>query len=200
VLIKRLSYSPCKEDWLSHAKYNCISIPGSSEILFKNFPLDPTFNFGPSIWNQWPWNLNLIPMHHWRWEFESRSWWNVLVRLCDKVCRWFSPVSSTNKTDHHDITEILLKVACDTITPDPKFETKTWIFTSKSWNCIVKYNYISIDGSWGYMGFCTIVAYANFGPQGSDPRDTGVFICASLNLCIKIMTHVIYACITTSGS
>jgi hypothetical protein len=40
--------------------------------------------------------------------------------LCDKVCRrletgqWFSrgtPVSSTNKTDRHDITEILLKVA-----------------------------------------------------------------------------------------
>jgi hypothetical protein len=40
--------------------------------------------------------------------------------LCDEVCqwlatgRWFSPgptVSSTNKTDHHDITEILLKVA-----------------------------------------------------------------------------------------
>jgi hypothetical protein len=24
---------------------------------------------------------------------------------------WFSPVSSTNKTDHHDIAEILLKVA-----------------------------------------------------------------------------------------
>ena len=40
--------------------------------------------------------------------------------LCDKVCqwlatdRWFSPgtpVSSTNTTDCHDITEILLKVA-----------------------------------------------------------------------------------------
>jgi hypothetical protein len=32
---------------------------------------------------------------------------------------WFSqgtPVSSTNKTDHHDITEILLKVALNTIT------------------------------------------------------------------------------------
>ena len=33
--------------------------------------------------------------------------------LCDKVCqrlvagRWFSPVSSTNKTDRYDITEIL---------------------------------------------------------------------------------------------
>jgi hypothetical protein len=37
--------------------------------------------------------------------------------LCDKVCQWLAagqwfspgtPVSSTNKTDHHDITEILL--------------------------------------------------------------------------------------------
>ena len=42
----------------------------------------------------------------------------------DKVCqghatgRWFSPgtpVSSTNITDRHDITEILLKVALNTI-------------------------------------------------------------------------------------
>ena len=33
--------------------------------------------------------------------------------------RWFSPdthVSSINKTDHHDIAEILLKVALTTIT------------------------------------------------------------------------------------
>jgi hypothetical protein len=28
---------------------------------------------------------------------------------------WFSPVSSTNTTDRHDITEILLKVALNTI-------------------------------------------------------------------------------------
>jgi hypothetical protein len=44
--------------------------------------------------------------------------------LCDKVCQWlvtgqwFSPgtlVYSINKTDHHDITEILLKVALNTI-------------------------------------------------------------------------------------
>jgi hypothetical protein len=44
--------------------------------------------------------------------------------LCDKVCQhlatglWFSPgsqVSSTNKTDRHDITDILLKVALNTI-------------------------------------------------------------------------------------
>jgi len=65
--------------------------------------------------------------HHWSCEFESRSWWGVLdTTLCDKVChwlttgRWFltgSPVSSTNKTDCHDITKILLKVAFNTIPP-----------------------------------------------------------------------------------
>jgi hypothetical protein len=30
-----------------------------------------------------------------------------------------TPVSSTNKTDHHDISEILLEVALNTITPKP---------------------------------------------------------------------------------
>ena len=47
------------------------------------------------------------------------------ITLCDKVCPWlatgwwFSPctlVSTTNKTDRHDITKILLKVALNTIT------------------------------------------------------------------------------------
>ena len=35
--------------------------------------------------------------------------------------RWFflgTPVSSTNKADHHDITEILLKVALNSIKPN----------------------------------------------------------------------------------
>ena len=49
--------------------------------------------------------------------------------LCDKVCqwlpagRWFSPVSSTNKTYHCNITEILLKVALNTNdhNPNPDF-------------------------------------------------------------------------------
>jgi hypothetical protein len=59
-------------------------------------------------------------------------WVQILLRRgvhgtawCDKDCqwlvtgRWFSPgtlVSSTNKTDHHDIAEILLKVVLTTIT------------------------------------------------------------------------------------
>ena len=56
--------------------------------------------------------------------------------LCDKVCqwlaegRWFSlgtPVSSTNKTYHHDITEILLKVALNTIkTPNQPINKVFW--------------------------------------------------------------------------
>ena len=52
------------------------------------------------------------------------SWRGVLdITLCDKICHWFatglwfSPdtsFSSNNKTDRHDITEILLKVALNT--------------------------------------------------------------------------------------
>ena len=68
--------------------------------------------------------------HHYGCEFESRSWRGVLdATLCDKVCqllvagRWLSqgtPVSSTKKTDCHDLAEILLKVALNTITPIQK--------------------------------------------------------------------------------
>jgi hypothetical protein len=56
--------------------------------------------------------------HHLSWEFESCSWWSTGVldiTLCDKLCQWlatgqrFSPVSSTNKIDHHN-----LKVTNDT--------------------------------------------------------------------------------------
>jgi hypothetical protein len=58
-------------------------------------------------------------------EFVPRSWRGVLdTAVCDKVFQWFAtrrwfslstPVSSTNKTDRHDITEILLKVALNII-------------------------------------------------------------------------------------
>jgi hypothetical protein len=50
---------------------------------------------------------------------------NVDTTLCDKVCQWLAtgqwfspctPVSSTSKSSHHDITEILLKVSLNTIT------------------------------------------------------------------------------------
>ena len=62
--------------------------------------------------------------HHSSCEFKPCSLQGVLDTICDKVCkwlatgRWFSPgipVSSTNKTECHDITEIILKVALNTI-------------------------------------------------------------------------------------
>ena len=55
--------------------------------------------------------------------------------LCDNICqsleigRWFpqdTPVSSTNKTDRHDITEILLKVALNTINHKPPNSKTVW--------------------------------------------------------------------------
>ena len=77
----------------------------------------------------------------WSWSYGTCSWiYNYLCNqcltlrvriplrrgvlnttLCDKVCqwfasgRWFSPLSSTNKTYRHNITEILLKVALNII-------------------------------------------------------------------------------------
>ena len=63
--------------------------------------------------------------HHKSCEFEPHSWRDAHdTTLSDKVCqllttvRWFSPstpVSSINKTNLHDITETLLKVALNTI-------------------------------------------------------------------------------------
>jgi hypothetical protein len=62
--------------------------------------------------------------------------------LCDKVCqwlatgRWFSPgipVSSTNKTDCHVITEILLKVVLNTIN-----QTKPTTYPHKPSFCVHK--------------------------------------------------------------
>ena len=64
---------------------------------------------------------------HYSCEFEPRSWRGAFdTTLYDQVCQWLAtdqwfssgtPVSSTNKTCCLDITEILLKVAFNTITP-----------------------------------------------------------------------------------
>ena len=63
--------------------------------------------------------------HHLSFEFEPHSWRDVLdTSLCDKVYQWLATgwwfyrgtlLSSTNKTDRHDITEIWLTVALNTI-------------------------------------------------------------------------------------
>ena len=59
----------------------------------------------------------------------SRSWaflTFLLVCQCTSLAtvRWISsgtPISSTNKTDHHEIAEIVLTVALNTITLTPTF-------------------------------------------------------------------------------
>jgi hypothetical protein len=83
--------------------------------------------------SSWSWSYG-----SWRWIYNYLCnkclsslmlWVRISIRagcttLCDKVCqwlptgRWFSPsppVSSTNKTNRHDITEILFKVELNTI-------------------------------------------------------------------------------------
>jgi hypothetical protein len=44
------------------------------------------------------------------------TWYNIMWKCFSLTC-YRSAVFSTNKTDHHDITEILLKVALNTIPP-----------------------------------------------------------------------------------
>ena len=87
-------------------------------------------------------------------KFESRPWRGVLdTTLCGKICqllasgRWFppgTPVFSTNKTDRHDIAEILLKVALNPITPPPPK------------HIIIKYyTFVSIIGSYYVQSLST---------------------------------------------
>ena len=65
------------------------------------------------------------------------SWRGVLyTTLCDKVCQWLSAglwffIRSSNKTDRHDITEILLKVTLNTITLNSYKIIIFWVHKSK---------------------------------------------------------------------
>ena len=91
-----------------------------SSIITKQGP-SWSWVYGRRIYN-YLCNQSISPLMLW---VRTLSWRGVLdTTLCDKIChwlvtgRWFSPgtpVSSTNKTDHHDITEILLKVVLNTI-------------------------------------------------------------------------------------
>ena len=82
---------------------------------------------------EWPWSYG-----HWIYNYLCnqclsplmRVWISIRARcrtLCDKVCQWLAtgqwfslgpPASSINKTDRHNIAEMLLKVALSTIKPN----------------------------------------------------------------------------------
>ena len=75
--------------------------------------------------------LNLLMAHFWFSCFHVLT----LVSFGLATGRWFSlgtPVSSTNKTYRHDITEIFLKVALNTINPNPQMflDFYTMFFTT----------------------------------------------------------------------
>ena len=71
----------------------------------------------------------------------------------DKVCQclatgqWFSPgtlVSSTNKTDHHYLTEILLNVVLNTIN-NVLLEVRFIMYSLALLNIIYSYKYLESD-------------------------------------------------------
>ena len=109
----------CSDNWAA-VMYWCVRV--SILSLFFSFYHSLIGNRGLS----WSWmylcNQRLSSLTLW---VRIPLRWGVLdTTLCDKDFQWFSPdalVSSTNETDHHDITEILLKVALNTITLTTSF-------------------------------------------------------------------------------
>ena len=111
---------------------SCIDVKNPLAIPTVSYSLNNLdCSFIPYMGPSWPWSYGI-----WIYNYLCNQclsplmlWVRISIRarcttLCDKVGqwlatgRWFSPdppVSSTNKTDRHDIAEILLKVAINTI-------------------------------------------------------------------------------------
>ena len=83
-------------------------------MLHVTHELSWSWSHGSLIYNNLC-NQSLLPL----------MFWSVVdATLCEKVCQWLAigrwlssgaPVSSTNKTNRHDITQILFKVALSTV-------------------------------------------------------------------------------------
>ena len=117
--------------------------------IFLCIDTDISNNKGP-LWSYGSWIYNYLCN-------QCRSWRGVLdTTLCDKVCQWlvidqwFFPgtqVFSINKTDCHDITEILLKVALNTInkqTKKPTTQPNTQSLTICSCSNVIHTNFLNI--------------------------------------------------------
>ena len=90
-----------------------------TQILFSSKTQESSW-----LWSYGSWIYNFLcnqclsPLKSWvQALFMARSTWcnSNQVYQWLAIGRWFSPVSSTNKTDRHNITEILLKVVLNTI-------------------------------------------------------------------------------------
>ena len=140
-----LTFTRKAECWLAN---KCLPIIDIRSFVFKqqttdDFSLYHTHT-GPSwSWSYGSWiynylcNRSLSILMLWVWlPLRQRC-----TTLTDKVCqwlaagRWFSLGPSTNKTDRHHITEILLKVALNTIKPTNLYHTTIF----ESWNVLRSY-------------------------------------------------------------
>jgi hypothetical protein len=143
VFLFRFSSSCCRCLWIvlfwfpltvfSNIYLTSISIPlqiKTQKLLWIIIEVEDKFTYsakGPSwprSYGSWIYNYLcnqcLSPLMLWVWiSMQERC-----TTLCDKICQWLArgwcfspcpPISSINKTDRHDITEILLKVALNTI-------------------------------------------------------------------------------------
>ena len=118
--VEKRAVGECIFDCLQHVQINFIFCTAGRCTIFVN---DEGYHRNTQCaLNQIYMQISIVKPHSWRSVFNTT--------LCDKVCQrlaicwWFSPstpVSSTNKTDHHNITEILLKVALNTINPTPVY-------------------------------------------------------------------------------
>ena len=95
------------------------TLPENTTLLFFHWEPSRSWSYGSWIY-YYLCNQRLSLLKLWVWNSFRRGVLNTT--LCENVFqwlapgRWFSLVSSTNKTDHYDITKILLKVALNTIT------------------------------------------------------------------------------------
>jgi hypothetical protein len=114
------------------------------------------WSYGSWIYN-YLWNQCISPLKLWVRTPLRRGVLDTIV--CDKACQllatcgWFSPVSSTNKTDRHDIYDILLEVTINTIKPNqairidkPTYQVFLWNRTkeSKQWWRFMGLFYVTI--------------------------------------------------------
>jgi hypothetical protein len=121
-------------------KRYCRGLPHYTLVQLPHFNLPPLFiandHHGYDLMVVGFTTIYAISVYHnWCCEFKSRSGQGVqhyVIKLsvtCDmSVVFLCTPVSSTNKPDCHDLTEILLKVALSTINPN---QTIKW----RKWNC-----------------------------------------------------------------
>ena len=117
--------------------------------LYVNIFLSETTG---SLWSWWfgSWIYNylcnqcLSPLALWFWI--PLRWGSLDSTLFEKVCQWLAedwwftlstPVSSTNKTDCRDITEILLKVVLSTIQTTNRIVTKLYLIIEWSLTMLV---------------------------------------------------------------